>query len=317
MSFGVLFLSLLLLSVAAYWLGRRYSLSQTEGDRRQLHSMPRYYGYYVALWTALPAVFLLLLWQLLDQGLIAEMVAADLPAAIRSLPDAELHLYLNDVINLARGNITSTAADPVMQAAADHFRHLQSLSGMSLLGSIIAIVIAGAALAVRQINPDFRSRPRVEASMRWMLILSASIAIMTTVGIVLSVIFEAIRFFQMVPLTDFLFGLQWSPQVALREDQVGASGAFGIVPLLAGTMLVAFIAMLVAVPIGLMSAIYLAEFAGRHLRTWAKPLLEILAGIPTVVRYQPWRAKRRLVVPSSREAALLTRRAHSARGEAK
>ncbi|WP_419591040.1 PstC family ABC transporter permease, partial [Thiolapillus sp.] len=155
------------------------------------------------------------------------------------------------------------------------------------------------------------------ASMRWMLILSASIAIMTTVGIVLSVIFEAIRFFQMVPLTDFLFGLQWSPQVALREDQVGASGAFGIVPLLAGTMLVAFIAMLVAVPIGLMSAIYLAEFAGRHLRTWAKPLLEILAGIPTVVRYQPWRAKRRLVVPSSREAALLTRRAHSARGEAK
>ena len=283
MSFGVLFLSLLLLSVAAYWLGRRYSLSQTEGDRRQLHSMPRYYGYYVALWTALPAVFLLLLWQLLDQGLIAKMVAADLPAAIRSLPGAELHLYLNDVINLARGNITSTAADPVMQAAADHFRHLQSLSDMSLLGSLIAIVIAGAALAVRQINPDFRSRPRVEASMRWMLILSASIAIMTTVGIVLSVLFEAIRFFQMVPLTDFLFGLQWSPQVALREDQVGASGAFGIVPLLAGTMLVAFIAMLVAVPIGLMSAIYLAEFAGRHLRTWAKPLLEILAGIPTVV----------------------------------
>ena len=283
MSFGVLFLSLLLLSVAAYWLGRRYSLSQTEGDRRQLHSMPRYYGYYVALWTALPAVFLLLLWQLLDQGLIAEMVAADLPAAIRSLPGAELHLYLNDVINLARGNITSTAADPVMQAAADHFRHLQSLSDMSLLGSLIAIVIAGAALAVRQINPDFRSRPRVEASMRWMLILSASIAIVTTVGIVLSVLFEAIRFFQMVPLTDFLFGLQWSPQVALREDQVGASGAFGIVPLLAGTMLVAFIAMLVAVPIGLMSAIYLAEFAGRHLRTWVKPLLEILAGIPTVV----------------------------------
>ncbi|HEC07303.1 MAG TPA: phosphate ABC transporter permease subunit PstC [Thiolapillus brandeum] len=283
MSFGVLFLSLLLLSVAAYWLGRRYSLRQTEGDRRQLHSMPRYYGYYVALWTALPAVFLLLLWQLLDQGLIAEMVAADLPAAIRSLPGAELHLYLNDVINLARGNITSTAADPVMQAAADHFRYLQSLSDMSLLGSLIAIVIAGAALAVRQINPDFRSRPRVEASMRWMLILSASIAIVTTVGIVLSVLFEAIRFFQMVPLTDFLFGLQWSPQVALREDQVGASGAFGIVPLLAGTMLVAFIAMLVAVPIGLMSAIYLAEFAGRHLRTWAKPLLEILAGIPTVV----------------------------------
>ncbi len=279
----VLFLFLLLLSIAAYWLGRRYSLQQAAGDRRQLHSMPRYYGYYVALWTALPAVFLLLLWQFLDQGLITRMVAAALPDSIRILPAAELQLYLNDVANLARGNITSTEVDATMQAAADHFRRLQSLSDMSLLASLIGLVIAGAALALRQINPEFRSRPRVEALVRWMLIISASIAILTTVGIVLSVLFEAIRFFQMVPVGDFLFGLHWSPQVAMREDQVGASGAFGLVPLLAGTMLVAFIAMTVAVPVGLMSAIYLAEFAGQRLRAWAKPLLEILAGIPTVV----------------------------------
>ena len=283
MSFLVLVLALLLLSASGYWLGRRYSLSQVGGDRRQLHSMPRYYGYYVAIWSALPAVVLLLLWQFLDQSLIVRMVAADLPASIGKLPTAELHLYLNDVINLASGNITSTAVDPVMQAAADHYRKLQSLSDISLLAALIAMVITGSALAMHQIDPKFRSRPRVEFVVRWLLILSASIAILTTVGIVLSVLFEAIRFFQMVPLTDFLFGLKWSPQVALRADQVGASGAFGIVPLLAGTMLVAFLAMLVAVPIGLMSAIYLAEFAGLRLRAWAKPLLEILAGIPTVV----------------------------------
>jgi len=279
----VLLIFLLLLSMAAYWLGRRYSMQQVAGDRRQLHSMPRYYGYYVALWSALPAVFLLLLWQFLDQGLIVGMVAAELPDIICNLPLAELHLYLNDVVNLAKGSITSADVDATMQAAANHFKHLQTLSDMSLLASLIGMVVAGAALALHQINPEFRSRPRVETLVRWMLVISASIAILTTVGIVLSVLFEAIRFFQMVPVTDFLFGLHWSPQVAMREDQVGASGAFGFVPLLAGTMLVALIAMTVAVPIGLMSAIYLAEFAGQRLRTWAKPLLEILAGIPTVV----------------------------------
>jgi phosphate transport system permease protein len=282
-NFAILFVSLILLAIAAYWLGRRYSIRQVEGYRRRLHSMPRYYGYYVALWTVLPALTLMVIWQFLDQGLIAKMVAADLPESVRQLPPAELHLYLNDVINLALGNITSTDADGAMQLAAEHFSDLRALSDMALLGGLISFIIVGAALALRRMEVDFRSRPRVERLVWWMLIVSASIAVLTTVGIVLSVLFEAIRFFQIIPVTDFLLGLQWSPQVAMREDQVGASGAFGIVPLLAGTMLVALIAMMVAVPIGLMSAIYLAEFAGSHLRTWAKPLLEILAGIPTVV----------------------------------
>jgi phosphate transport system permease protein len=115
------------------------------------------------------------------------------------------------------------------------------------------------------------------------LLLFSSIAIVTTLGIVLSVLFESIRFFQRVPITEFLFGLNWSPQTALRADQVGASGAFGAVPLFAGTLLISFIAMMVAGPIGLMVAIYLAEYAPRKMRTVAKPLLEILAGVPTVV----------------------------------
>ena len=112
---------------------------------------------------------------------------------------------------------------------------------------------------------------------------SSLIAIVTTVGIVLSVVFEAIRFFNAVPPFDFLFGLKWSPQTAIREDQVGSSGAFGAVPLFAGTLLISAIAMVVAVPIGLMSAIYLSEYASPRVRNWIKPLLEVLAGIPTVV----------------------------------
>ena len=109
------------------------------------------------------------------------------------------------------------------------------------------------------------------------------IAIFTTIGIVLSVLYEAIRFFQTVPVTDFLFGLKWSPQMAIRADQVGSSGAFGAIPVLAGTLMISMISMAVAAPIGLMSAIYLSEYANRRIRDMVKPLMEILAGIPTVV----------------------------------
>jgi len=123
----------------------------------------------------------------------------------------------------------------------------------------------------------------IEMGVRFVLILCALVAVVTTVGIVASLLFEALRFFQKVPLTDFLFGLEWSPQTALRSDQVGSSGAFGAVPLIAGTLLISAIAMIVATPLGLMSAVYLAEYASDRTRGIIKPLLELLAGIPTVV----------------------------------
>jgi len=122
-----------------------------------------------------------------------------------------------------------------------------------------------------------------EKVIKWLLIASSLVAVLTTVGIVGSLLFESIHFFKEVPLTDFLFGLKWSPQTAMRVDQVGSSGAFGAVPLFTGTLLISAIAMVVAVPIGLFAAIYLAEYAHGSVRNWIKPLLEILAGIPTVV----------------------------------
>ncbi|MEO0974659.1 MAG: phosphate ABC transporter permease subunit PstC, partial [Pseudomonadota bacterium] len=136
---------------------------------------------------------------------------------------------------------------------------------------------------VRRIEPQLRARNRVEQLVQVLLIACSTVAIFTTLGIVLSVLVEAIRFFQAVPIGEFLFGLQWSPQTAIREDQVGASGSFGAIPLFAGTLLISIIALTVAVPVGLMSAIYLSEYASPRLRAIAKPLLEILAGIPTVV----------------------------------
>ena len=131
------------------------------------------------------------------------------------------------------------------------------------------------------LNPG--NRKIVEGMILWILVLSSMIAILTTIGIVASLLFESIRFFNAVPITDFLFGLQWSPQTAIRSDQVGASGSFGAVPLLAGTVLISAIAMGVAGPLGLFAAIYLAEYSSQGTRSLVKPALEILAGIPTVV----------------------------------
>ncbi|MXY66850.1 MAG: phosphate ABC transporter permease subunit PstC [Gammaproteobacteria bacterium] len=157
---------------------------------------------------------------------------------------------------------------------------------MSILTLLFVFFILGPVFLILALNFARNNRAlqrRVERLIKSFLILCSCIAIFTTIGIVLSVLFESIRFFQAVPITDFLFGLEWSPQTAIREDQVGSSGAFGAVPLFAGTFLITAIAMVIAVPLGLMSAIYLSEYAGPAIRTVAKPLLEILAGIPTVV----------------------------------
>ena len=158
---------------------------------------------------------------------------------------------------------------------------LAGLGVSSWLG--LAAAPAGGALAWRRVTPAFRARPVVEAVLRAIFAACSLIAILATIGIVLSLVFEAARFFERVPATDFLFGTHWSPQTAIRADQVGSSGAFGAVPVLAGTLLITAIAMLVAVPIGLLSAIYLSEYAGQRARGLLKPTLEILAGIPTVV----------------------------------
>lgn len=128
-----------------------------------------------------------------------------------------------------------------------------------------------------------RSSQLKELAIKSVLIASSLVAILTTAGIIISLSYEAFRFFAKIPLSDFLFGLEWSPQTAIRADQVGSSGAFGVLPLLTGTLLISFIAMLVATPLGLYSAVYLAEYASPRTRNWVKPLLELLAGIPTVV----------------------------------
>ncbi len=278
-----LLLTLLLLSSAGYYLGRNRAFRVAGDHVRNLHSLPSFHGSYTALWCGLPALIVVAVWAVLQPGVIIELVVAGLPAELRELPPNRLGLVLNDIKNLVSGNIVSGTPDPVILAAAEHYRNLQLTGHVCLWIVALLVATAGVAHGWRAISPKLRARNRVERVVTLLLIASSTVAIFTTLGIVLSVLFESILFFRKIPFTEFLFGLQWSPQTAIRADQIGSSGAFGMVPLFAGTLLISGIAMLVAVPIGLMSALYLSEYAGPKFRATAKPALEILAGIPTVV----------------------------------
>ena len=277
---------LLALILLAYYGGRRRAITSAGGAGRinTLHSLPAYYGLYAALWAGIPALLLLALWSGLEDGAITALVRAGLPPdTVATKSPAEIGLLLNDIKNLARGTLVSGEVTPVLRAAADQFVLLQTRATWVLWGLACASALGGMALAWRQTRPTLRARNRVESVVEWVMILCSSIAILTTLGIVLSVVFESIQFFGKVSPAEFFLGTLWSPQTALRADQVAAAGAFGAVPLFTGTLLISAIAMSVAVPIGLMSAIYLSEYAPRRVRATAKPLLEVLAGIPTVV----------------------------------
>ena len=285
MSPFTLILVLLGLSTVGYAIGRRraFSVAGSVGGPKHLHSRPTYYGILTALWCGIPALIIVGLWLAFEQSIIVNYVVAELPENIQNLPPDRLNLVINDVKNLVKGNIISGEISTNMIAAAERFRSMWAISHGALTVVALALAIVTIIVVRALIKPSLRARNQVETLIRFLLIACSTIAIFTTIGIVLSVLYESIRFFQIVPLTDFLFGLQWSPQIAIRADQAGSSGAFGAVPVLLGTALISFIAMVVAVPIGLMSAIYLSEYANRKVRSVVKPLLEILAGIPTVV----------------------------------
>ena len=280
-------LTLVVLAIAAigWQLGRRraFAVAGGPGNAHTLHSRPVYFGALTAIWCATPALLLLLVWMAFRSSVVTEMVVADLPPELRELPENQLALVVNDIRNQVEGNFVRDDVAPEIMAAADRYRNFDDLGRLVFAVAAPLVALLGLALAWRRISPRVRARNRVEGAILVFIIASSTVAILATAGIVLSVLFEAFRFFQSVPPLDFLLGTEWSPQTAIRSDQVGASGAFGMIPLFTGTLLISAVAMLVAVPVGLMSAIYLAEYASRRLRSVAKPLLEILAGIPTVV----------------------------------
>jgi phosphate transport system permease protein len=275
----VFFSGLALLVAAAFFLGRQRAVAA--GQTELLHSRPNYHGYFASLSVLVPMLMIFVI---------------GVPIANHITETQTLHAYdpqivsdelrrgavLREVIAVADGRYSGepTAA---LRRAADTYTSLRSWSQYLIVATGIVFGLLGIAFGLRTLSARFRARNRVETFVKWVLLAAACVAVLTTIGIVASVVFEPVRFFERVSPIDFLFGLQWSPQAAIRADQGGSSGAFGIVPLVTGTLLITVIAMLIAGPIGLFAAIYMAEYATPRFRNIAKPILEILAGIPTVV----------------------------------
>ena len=280
--------AVVLFSAAAYAAGRRKALGAAGGTALTLHSLPGYYGAYFALWVAAPAALLLILVTVLGGRIEQAALRAEVPAAVAELAPSAQEVFFNDVQATVR---STRASDRVYEgqlgdAFAAKVAQAERLDGAITFGALaaaVALMLAGAAYAWPRLRPAYAARPQVERWISAIFIACSVVAILTTVGIVSSLVWESWRFFQSVPVTEFLFGLTWDPQIAIRADQVASSGAFGAVPLFAGTFLIMIIAMAVAAPVGLFAAIYLSEYAGRTTRAVVKPLLEVLAGIPTVV----------------------------------
>ena len=275
-------------AVAAWWLGRNRALYLAGDDIGSLHSRPNYHGAAVAIATALPALLLIPVWNWLS-GVVAERrLLSGFAPELEGLSPAQLERFLSDARNAAAGDATSAGTGDLNERAVAVLRTFDAWSDRLLVAVVVLLVIGGFLLAYRSLTREKRTRHAVERTIRTLLIFASAVAIFTTVGIVLSLIFESIRFFGMVPFFDFLFGTNWSPQSAFEGAGREAaaqdfSAIFGAVPLFAGTLLITLIAMCVAAPIGLMSAVYLADYASPKFRAVAKPVLEILAGVPTVV----------------------------------
>lgn len=279
----ILIFILILISAASFALGRRRALQAVNGNIRDLHSLPDHYGWFSAVSGFLPGLFIILVWSIFSSNLVDNITLAALGEEIRNLSDFDRDLYMNDIRNLAVGDAISRPMTDKLNDAAHYYVRTQDNIFWIFALSAIGISSIAAFFGIKKVSPDLRSRNLLERLILIILVLCSAIAILTTVGIVSSLIVETLRFLEHVPLTDFLFGLKWSPQTALRPDQVGSSGSFGAIPLFAGTLLITFIALLIALPVGLLSAIYMTEFANRKARAVFKPLLELLAGIPTVV----------------------------------
>jgi phosphate transport system permease protein len=295
MNTSLLFFVLLCLTLFSYWFGVQRSLKVAGGveHKKELTSLPQQFGLLTAMVCGLPALVALLVFNSGEQIVIEQLLKVTLPQNIQALSSIDLGLYLNNVRSIASTEITpqiiqniNQNSDTATQAQYQAAFTLQTLNQQAVwLKTALVLIIAcvSVAILVRKFSLTYQARQKSESIIRVLLVASSAVAVLTTFGIVISVLFESIQFFKSVPPTEFMFGTQWSPQTAMRTDQVGGSGAFGAIPLFAGTMLITFIAMLLAVPVGLMIAIYLSQYASVKLRAFAKPMLEILAGIPTVV----------------------------------
>jgi phosphate transport system permease protein len=271
--------------VLSFVLGQSKAKRQASISFIRPHSLPHFYGLFVAFWTLFPALIWSLLILLISPAVVDTIVIKNTPAQAIEVYVGGKSFFLEAVHSGAFSDksLYKAITDPVVQKSTTLYETLYNRFRLVWLCGTVLLIVCGLVESYRTIIPSFAARTRLESYAKWMLIACATTSILITISIAFSVLFESLRFFGMVPITEFLFGTQWSPQMALRADQAGTSGAFGMIPLFLGTLMITIIAMCVAVPVGLLSAIYMSEYASPRLRNTMKPVLEILAGIPTVV----------------------------------
>jgi phosphate transport system permease protein len=298
------------LGVLGLVLGIRRANSVAGGVSRALHSRAAYHGAFVAIATMLPALFTVVVWKVVEAPLIDTATISDLSAKLNDLDAGGRSLALSTVrmvsdglqtlskseladvtvgkvatsdILAAKGIAIASVPEPEVVKAALHRVALKSSSQAAMTVVAFGVALIGLLFGMWRISPAFRSRNVVESVMRIGLMASSLVAILTTIGIVLSMLFETLHFFDSVSPSNYFFGLVWDPRFTAAGRSGGGEGQFGLLPLLWGTAFISLMALLIAVPAGLMSAIYMAEYAPPRLRMLAKPLLEILAGIPTII----------------------------------
>lgn len=308
MSVLMILAAIAVLALAAFLLSRQRALASADGNPRKLHSLPSYYGWFGALCVLLPTLALLAAWLVLQPMVVESRISGNLPAEL--VADAtQRKLTMSDVRRVAGGLDTAVAQGAMSEqeagmirteftdvrdrlarvgvalgsnvskevlSAAQDYRKLSSWGAAGRTALVLAVAVLGLFWGVTRAHKDFRARNQVEGVILGMLIAASSIAILTTVGILWSMISETFDFFSKYPYQDFFFSLTWSPNFRGGSD-------LGFLPLLWGTLYVTVISMLVAVPVGLFAAIYLAEYASKRIRSVVKPLIEVIAGIPTVV----------------------------------
>jgi phosphate transport system permease protein len=283
---NVVILSLVFIfSLSCYFFGKSKVLKQTKISKKKFHSLPEYYGYYLAAWCGLPALIILFFWSSSELYVVKILILSDFRTD-PTIDNNKLNLIFTQIKAIAENKFSGTIPQNLIPYA-EKFLSINKILELSKLAAIFSAIIFSLSFAYSQILKNIKARESIEKVIKVVMFLCAAIAVFTTLGIVLSLLFESIKFFTAVSIFDFVTGTNWAPGRAFVRDAsaqiTDVENVFGAVPLFWGTFFIAMIAMCVAVPIGLLSGIYMAEYASAKVRRIAKPLIEVLAGIPTVV----------------------------------
>ena len=314
MSLSLLVVVVFVLGVIGFIISCKRASSIAKSGKK-MHSRPYYFGWWTFLITVVPSVLFLLLWQLGSAIYLEERASIEITEMIEKGEALNHSLALSTVESLTHAfSLANTDMAVLDKQNASHvltyqvlrddmaakgimlpnegaeslipvaIKWFESVGKSHLIGSITTLVIAlcGFVAGLSQIGERKRARNKVEKIVFAGLFIASIVAILATIGIFFSLLFQTVNFFKVVPLSDFFFGTVWDPRFS-ATGSTGTVGQFGLLPLLAGTLYIAFVSMIFAVPVGLFAAIYMSEYASRRMRSIIKPLLEVLAGIPTIV----------------------------------